>query len=109
MTEFEHSHIDLSPIADLGGERDAARVVRHVIRHVAASGAFKPSGALSTIGARAPRVVAASLLLVLTMSAIERIIGDSSAPSIATVASAWLTNQHVPSNEELLAAFEGYR
>jgi hypothetical protein len=107
-SSLERGRIDLRPIDEPADPLQAERVIAAAMSRMAANG--ESSGdVLASIGvyARPLLATAAALLLIATGTLIvtqSRIATDQSASVLAS----WAETSHVPTNGELLAAFQGY-
>jgi hypothetical protein len=102
--------VDLAPLSPTGAQADrviAAVMARLPDRPQTAA----PNGVLELLGlVVSPRWIAAAVMLAFAGSAVAmtRSRSPDEASLQATVA-AWAAQQHVPTNAELLAAFQGYQ
>ena len=103
MTE----RLDLSAVAPSSGETD--RVVGAVMARVRREASAPAPGVLEAIGISVPlRWIAAAAVLVAAAALGLTSRRTDTAPPLDVVAQ-WASQQHVPSNAELLMAFQGYR
>ena len=108
---FNRGRIDLRAIDDSDGAH-ADRVVAAVMTRIRHAPAQTPRDLLLEFTQRVTRpALAAAAVLVAAAAGTVVVTGvdrASSAPPVATLAS-WADARHVPTNGELLLAFQGYR
>jgi hypothetical protein len=107
MTDKEHERMDLQALEVSAA--DADRVMRTVMARIVSTPQRAPDS-LDDVARRAARpVLIAATVLVAAAAAMILFADTRAAPPNASAAMAsWAGTGHVPTNEELLLAFEGY-
>ena len=102
--------IDLRAIDEPTDPRQADRVIGNVLRQVLSKNPVGPADLLSRLGGLIRPAIAAAAILLFGASVTLRRMNDRSAgtPPPLTSVWSWAEAGRVPTNGELLAAFEGY-
>jgi hypothetical protein len=110
MTEKDPGRIDLRVIDDADAER-ADRVIAESLARIAATPQQEPYDPILIWTERytRPALAAAAVLAAIAIGTLALTEGRGDAPPLEVSALAsWAESQHVPTNGELLLAFQGY-
>jgi hypothetical protein len=101
--------IDLRTLDDAHAGR-ADRVIRAAMSRIATSPEQAPRDAVAEVASRftRPAIVAAAVLAAIAIGTLALTHRASASPAPETLLASWVESQHVPTNAELLQAFEGY-
>lgn len=110
---IEHSkspgRIDLRAIDEASQSPVADRVIAGVLARSAEFLGKPQPDVFATLGAHLrPLFAAAAILLVIATGALAFVGGPSRVTAADTVLAEWTQSNHVPTNGELLIAFQGY-
>lgn len=104
----EPGRIDLRAIDALPDALQARRVIAAVMSRMAADGESKGDVLTSVLSYARPLLAAAAALLLIATATLILTQGRTQDNQPASVLATWAESSHVPTNGELLAAFEGY-
>jgi hypothetical protein len=108
MTDHQPlGRIDLRAIDEPGDPGRIDRIVASVLRQVTSDDLLGATDLLSRLGGLARPAMAAAAILLLCATAVLR-WNDRAARAPLGSLSSWAAADRVPTNGELLAAFEGY-
>jgi hypothetical protein len=109
MTEQKPGRIDLRALEDGDTDR-AARVIAAAMCDIAASPEQSPRDVVTDVVSRftRPALVAAAVLAAMAVGTLVLTDRSGDPPAGETMLASWVESQHVPTNAELLLAFQGY-